>query len=401
MSPGRDGQGTTTPVIARAPAPSEGPAFSRYVDLTMPPGALGPLMEPVLRILASAATRGAVALGKLPVTLGIPDVRAAALLFAGDHGVARQKGVSAFPCEVTAQMVANFVSGGAAMSVLSRRRGMTLDVCDVGVATPLPPSPQRFAQARNVTLHDWNIPREKRGHVDYLFGSRDISEEDALHPDDHQGVFERARVLARTRVEKDGVNVMVLGEMGIGNTTPATALAALLLREDAAAITGVGTGINLIARRHKSDVVRRAVDRFRATHSTATQAFAQGTMEVADAHALLASLGGFELSAMAGAACGAAESGCHVVLDGVICTAAVVPFALVFPELKGWLIAGHRSAEPAHGKLLGLLSLSPLVDLNLRLGEGSGAAVACGLLQDAVALLQEMSTFADAGVSTG
>ena len=105
------------------------------------------------------------ALGRLPVTLGLPGLRAAALLFAGDHGVARQKGVSAFPCEVTAQMVANFVSGGAAMSVLSRRRGMTLDVCDVGVATPLPGNQKDSARAANVTLHDWNIPREKRGRV--------------------------------------------------------------------------------------------------------------------------------------------------------------------------------------------------------------------------------------------
>jgi nicotinate-nucleotide--dimethylbenzimidazole phosphoribosyltransferase len=357
------------------------------------------IFEPVLRILASPAAQAA----SSQVTLS-----PAAFLFAGDHGVAKNRSVSAFPCEVTAQMVANFLSGGAAMAVLARRRGMRLVVCDVGVATPLPARTGRAAAEgsmdptrSDVTFLDWNIPRERRGTGAYAFGARDISEEHALEYADHLAVFERARALAREAATRRGVNLLGLGEMGIGNTTPATAIASVLLREDPSAITGVGTGLAMLARRHKADVVRRCVTRFRSKLPTVALQYSQGRPTLEDAHLLMASLGGFELSAMAGAACGAAEAGCHVLLDGVICTAAVAPYALALPGLSPWLIAGHKSSEPAHAKMLALLNLSPLVDLNLRLGEGTGAAMAVGLLQDAFALLQEMATFSDAGVSGG
>ncbi|MCA2959395.1 MAG: nicotinate-nucleotide--dimethylbenzimidazole phosphoribosyltransferase [Silvanigrellales bacterium] len=381
---------TCAPLDVRAPPQAtDSPAFARYVSLTMPPGAMATLFEPVLRILASPASISSASTG---------GIAPAAFLFAGDHSVAKNKAVSAFPCEVTAQMVANFLAGGAAMSVLARRRGMRLVVCDVGVATPLPNLASKTSDA---TFLDWNVPREKRGVGEYPFGSRDISEENALDFDDHLSVFERGRALAQEAVSRHGVNLLVLGEMGIGNTTPATAIASVLLREDPSSITGVGTGLNIHARRHKTDVVRRCVARFRSKLPTVALQFSQGRPVLEDAHLLLAGLGGFELSAMAGAACGAAEAGCYVVLDGVICTAAIAPFAIAVPSLAPWLIAGHRSAEPAHGKLLSHLALSPLVDLNLRLGEGSGAAMAVGLLQDALALLDTMATFSDAGVSGG
>lgn len=379
------------------PQATDSEAFARYVSLTMPPGAMATLFEPVLRVLASPASQ---VLRELNPT-SQRKLNVAAFLFAGDHSVAKNKAVSAFPCEVTSQMVANFLAGGAAMSVLARRRGMRLVVCDVGVATALPTSASSPSAAKDVTFLDWNVPREKRGIGEYPFGSRDISEENALDFSDHMAVFERGRALAREAVSRHGVNLLVLGEMGIGNTTPATAVTSILLQEDPASITGVGTGLNIHARRHKTDVVRRCVSRFRTNLPSVSLQFSQGKPLLEDAHLLLASLGGFELSAMAGAACGAAESGCYVVLDGVICTAAIAPFAVAVPALAPWLIAGHRSAEPAHSKLLSLLALSPLVDLNLRLGEGSGAAMAVGLLQDAVALLDDMATFQDAGVSGG
>jgi nicotinate-nucleotide--dimethylbenzimidazole phosphoribosyltransferase len=303
-------------------------AQRRYDAKTKPRGSLGRLEEVGCRI---AEIRGFV-----PSSLSSVIVIAA-----GDHGVAREP-VSAYPSDVTAQMVANFEAGGAAVNVLARLAGAELRVVDCGVGT----------------------------------GTANMLEAPAMTEEEAAGLLADGEALA----EELDVDIVALGEMGIGNTTAASALTSALLGFDAEVVCGRGTGIDDAGLARKVDVVRRAV----ALH--------------ADADPLTA-LGGFELAFLAGLAIGCARRDIVVLLDGFITSAAALAAARIEPKVRDVLIASHRSPEPGHTYILDELDLSPLLDLGLRLGEGSGAALALPLLQASIAILEEMATFEQAGVT--
>lgn len=360
---------------------SDASLFRRYLELTMPPGALEALFQPVLKILAQRTQPH-----QEPLKL-------AGLLFAGDHAVARRHGVSAFPAEVTPQMVANIVRGGAAVSQLAQRRAAPLWVCDVGIAQGFD-SLLAIPSNENVHFERANLhgvfPSDGFGE-----GARDITTQAALSLHAHQHCWDVGARLAEEAIRASGCDVVFLGEMGIGNTTPASAISAYLLGMTADACTGRGTGVSDAVWQSKKRVVEMALERVRKDGTVSR------VQSLNDAHVLLQELGGAELSALAGAAWRAAEMGRMVLLDGVIVTAAVAPFAIAEKSFSAWLLASHESAEPVHKSLLHALGLNPLLKLGLRLGEGSGAALAAGLLQDADALLRGMATFSSAGVSSG
>jgi nicotinate-nucleotide--dimethylbenzimidazole phosphoribosyltransferase len=295
---------------------------------TKPRGSLGRLEELGCRI---AEIRGFI-----PTSLDSVIVVAAA-----DHGIARE-GVSAYPQDVTAQMVANFRAGGAAVNVLARRAGADVVIVDAGVGT---------------------------GTASFLEGP-------AMSPDDVTAQLAAGEALA-VGLE---VDVVGLGEMGIGNTTSASALTAALLSLDAANVCGRGTGLDDAGLAHKVDVVRRAV----ALHADADP---------------LTTLGGLEIAFLAGLAIGCARRRIVVLLDGFITGAAALAATRIEPSVRDVLIAAHRSPEPGHAHVLEALGLEPLLDLGLRLGEGSGAALALPLLQASIAILDEMATFESAGVT--
>jgi nicotinate-nucleotide--dimethylbenzimidazole phosphoribosyltransferase len=318
-------------------------ARQAYDEKTKPRASLGRLEELGCRI---AAIRGFV-----PKTLD-----AAIVVAAGDHGVARE-GVSAYPQEVTAQMVANFASGGAAINVLARQAGAKLVLVDAGVATPF-----EHELVRPVRIGP---------------GTANMLDGPAMTAAETQRALEAGSSLADELGELD---VIALGEMGIGNTTSASALTAALLGIDPALVCGRGTGLDDAGVARKVATVRRAVE----LHRGADQ---------------LAALGGFEIAFLAGLARGCARRRIVVLLDGFITGAAALAAVRIEPSVAEVLIASHRSPEPGHALLLAALGLEPLLDLDLRLGEGSGAALALPLLRASIAILAEMATFADAGVT--
>jgi nicotinate-nucleotide--dimethylbenzimidazole phosphoribosyltransferase len=326
-------------VLARIePADSEArDAAGRALDAkTKPRGSLGRLEEVAQRV---AGIRHDPAPGRL---------RAAVVVAAGDHGVASE-GVSAYPQEVTSQMLANFDDGGAAVCVLARIAGARLLVIDAGVGRPTA-----------------NIAEGPA-----------MSQADALQwVEEGIGV---AHGLAR-----DGIGVVAVGEMGIGNTTAAAALCAALLHVSPAATCGKGTGLDEAGVVRKVEVVSRAL---RANELSS------------DPIAALAALGGFELAFLCGLALGAAANHQVVLLDGFIATASALVAVRLAPDAADSMIAAHLSPEPGHRLALDALGLEPLLDLGLRLGEGSGAAVALPLLDASLAILDEMATFESAGVT--
>jgi nicotinate-nucleotide--dimethylbenzimidazole phosphoribosyltransferase len=303
-------------------------AQRRYDAKTKPRGSLGRLEELGCRI---AEIRGFV-----PSSL-----RSVIVVAAADHGVARE-GVSAYPSDVTKQMVANFEAGGAAINVLARRAGAELRVVDAGVGT----------------------------------GTANMLEQPAMTAEQVAKALADGEALA---AELD-VDVVGLGEMGIGSTTSAAALTSALLGLVPELVCGRGTGLDDDGVLRKIDVVRRAV----ALH--------------ADADPLTA-LGGFEIAFLAGLAVGCAQRRIVVLLDGFITAAAALAAVRIDPAVRDVLIASHRSPEPGHAYALEALGLEPLLDLGLRLGEGSGAALALPLLQASIAILEEMATFEQAGVT--
>jgi nicotinate-nucleotide--dimethylbenzimidazole phosphoribosyltransferase len=316
---------------------------------TKPLGSLGRLEDTVCRI---AAVRGSLPPARL---------RAAAVVVAADHGVVAE-GVSAYPQEVTRQMVANFVAGGAAASVLARRAGIPLVVVDAGLAKPLADD---AVQSFGATA------------------SANIALEAAMTLEQAELLVREGRALA-ARLAGDGVELLALGEMGIGNTTIASVLTAALLDEPPGTVCGRGTGIDDDALRRKIKTVERALARHGASRLPL---------------ALLASLGGGEIAFLAGLMIGAAENRLVCVIDGVVVGAAALVASALAPGLPDRLLAGHRSPEPAHALILGRLGLVPLLDLGMRLGEASGALVALSVIDAATALLAEMATFESAGVS--
>jgi nicotinate-nucleotide--dimethylbenzimidazole phosphoribosyltransferase len=284
-------------------------------------------------------------------------------VFAADHGVHAQ-GVTPWPQEVTAQMVANFVAGGAAINVLARQMGASVTVIDVGVASDLDDAP--------------GLSQRKVRH-----GSDDLSLGPALSPDDVERALDIGADVATTLVES-GAHALVTGEMGIANTTPAAAVIAALTGRAAAEVTGRGAGIDDETLARKTVVIERALSRV-----------APG----ADGRTVLSEVGGLEIAALAGFIVGGASRRVPVVVDGVIAGAALLVANDLCPGALAYVFAGHRSTEPGATAVLDHLGLEPLLDLGMRLGEGSGACLALPVIEAAARVLGEMATFDSAGVA--
>ncbi len=285
------------------------------------------------------------------------------VVFAADHGIAAQ-GVSAYPPEVTRQMVLNFLAGGAAVSVLARLHGIAVTVADCGVAAEFDAHPQ---------LRRLKVEGAERGTADASRGPAMSAAQCAA-----------AVVNGRRLVASLPGNVLLLGEMGIGNSSAAALLMARLTREPLQACVGRGTGLDDAGLAHKCSMLQRAL---------AANAEAGAPLQA------LAALGGLEIASMVGAVQQAGAEGRVIVVDGFITTAAVAVAAALQPALLQRCVFAHRSQETGHARWLQQLGASPLLDLDLRLGEGSGAALAWPLLESACRLLDEMASFASAGVS--
>jgi nicotinate-nucleotide--dimethylbenzimidazole phosphoribosyltransferase len=326
-------------------------AVARQGQLTKPAGSLGRLEELGVWI---AACQG--------VCPPRPFARPRVVVFAGDHGVA-QHGVSAYPPEVTGQMVANFMVGGAAVNVLAAAAGATVRVVDMAVAGD---------------THDRIAQHKVRS------GSGVIDREDALTQEQAVQAVDAGRRIADEEID-GGADLLVAGDMGIGNTTPAAVLIAALTGAEPVAVVGRGTGIDDRAWMRKAATIRDALRRARKVSG--------------DPVALLRTSGGADLAAMAGFLAQAAVRRTPVVLDGMVVGSAAAVADQLAPGARRWWVAGHRSVEPAHTLVLDHLQLRPLLDLDMRLGEGSGAVVALPMVLMAARILTEMATFGDAGVS--
>jgi nicotinate-nucleotide--dimethylbenzimidazole phosphoribosyltransferase len=327
-------------------------ARARQATLTKPPGSLGRLEELALQ-LASITGRSQ------------PSVaRKAVIIIAGDHGVTAE-GVSAYPAAVTPQMVLNFIHGGAAINVLARQAGARVIVVDVGVASELRPQPGLV------------VRKVAPGTANMLRGP----------------AMTRAQAEAALQVGLEtiaaevnfGLDLVATGDMGIGNTTASTAIVAALTGRPVAALTGRGTGVDDAGLARKVAVIQ--------------QALAVNQPNPHDALDVLAKVGGLEIAGLVGVILGAAARRVPVVIDGFISGAAALVAARLAPAVTGYLIAGHQSVEIGHAVVLEQLGLRPLLCLDLRLGEGTGAALAFHLVEAAARLLSEMATFAEAGIS--
>jgi nicotinate-nucleotide--dimethylbenzimidazole phosphoribosyltransferase len=329
-------------------------AEQRQLQLTKPTGALGRL--------ETLSTWVAGVRGQCPPP---PFERCRVVIFAGDHGVAAS-GVSAYPPEVTAQMVLNFVSGGAAVNAMARAAGATVRVVDMAVSADVP-----------------GVPPEVSAHK-VRQGSGNIAVEDALTRDEVEAAFAAGIAIADEEID-GGADLLIPGDMGIGNTTPAAALIGLLGSRDAGTVTGRGTGVDDEAWIRKAAAVRDAMRRGRPVKADQLQ--------------LLATVGGADFAAMTGFLLQASLRRTPVILDGLISGAcAMVAHRIAYRAAKWWQ-AGHKSVEPAHEVVLARLQLEPLLDYQLRLGEGTGALLALPIIRAAQATLTEMATFDEAGVS--
>jgi len=328
------------------------PELRRIIDMkTKPPGSLGRLESLALQI------------GVIQRTTKPRIERPAMIVFAGDHGIAAE-GVSPYPQEVTAQMVANFLSGGAAINALSRSVGMALEIVDAGVATPIP--------------IDHGYERLSLG-----LGTRNFAHEAAMSRDTALEAI--ARGAARVRHHASlGTNVIGFGEMGIANTSAAACLMSRLCALPIDECVGRGTGLDDRGLAHKRDVLARAL----AKHASG-----------GDAIDTLAMFGGFEIAMMTGAYLAAAEAGMTVLVDGFIASSALLVASKIAPDVLDYCVFAHASNEAGHRRMLAHFDAAPLLQLDLRLGEGTGAALALPLLRAAVACVDEMASFDSAGVS--
>lgn len=329
----------------------EAQALARQAQLTKPPGSLGALESAAVR-LAALQHQPRPALDRVWISV-----------FAADHGVAAE-GVSAFPQAVTGEMVRNFAGGGAAISVLARELGATLDVVNLGTVN----DPGEIAGVRRAIV---------------AAGSANFCERPAMSAAQLQAALDAGADSVRL-ARADGAQLYIGGEMGIANTTAATALACALLGVAPTELAGAGTGLDAAGIAHKAAVVARAL----ALHADASEARER-----------LRRLGGFEIAALSGAFIAAAQAGLPVLVDGYIATVAALAATRINPGVRDWLLFAHRSHERGHGLLLEALDAQPLLDLGMRLGEASGAAVAVPVLRLACALHNGMVTFAQAGVS--
>jgi len=321
-------------------------------QLTKPPGSLGQL-EMLAEWLAARQGTERPAADRLAITV-----------FAADHGLASE-GVSAFPQAVTGEMVKNFAHGGAAISVLARELGAKLEVVNLGTLKDTGPLP---------------------GVIDTRLGpgTANALHEAAMSTEQLQAALAAGRgAVARTKDK--GSQLFIGGDMGIGNTASATACACALLDLPAAALTGPGTGLDAAGVARKAALIQQALDRHRESLGEPLE--------------ILRRLGGFEIAALTGSYIACAQHRLPVLVDGFITSAAALLAVRIQPGTRDWLLFCHRSAEPGHARILEALGAEPLLDLGLRLGEGSGAAAAVPLLRLACALHNGMATFADAGVS--
>jgi nicotinate-nucleotide--dimethylbenzimidazole phosphoribosyltransferase len=328
-------------------------AEQRQARLTKPRGSLG--------VLETVAVR----LAGLQRTNRPQASRAAIVLFAGDHGVAAQ-GVSAYPSAVTVEMLKNFAAGGAAISVLARELGAPLTVVDAGTMGEAP--------IAGVTV---DKPRR---------GTRDFSAEPALTAEEVAFALAAGK-RAVMRATAQGADILLFGDMGIGNTTSAAAVAAALLGRAPAELVGAGTGLDAAGVAHKADVIARAFARHGLPRPGAS------------AEEVLSAVGGLEIAALAGATVAAAQAGIPVLVDGFIVTVAALAAVRLNPSSRAWLFFSHRSAEKGHGIVLDALEADAILDLGLRLGEGSGAAIALSVIRLALSLHNGMATFEEAHVS--
>lgn len=326
-------------------------ARARHLTLTKPATSLGRLEELGVWISSCQET--------CPPR---PLDRARVVVFAGDHGVA-EHGVSAFPREVTLQMADNIVGGGAAVSVLARMAGATVRVADMAMSAERPGG-----------LDDHKIRRS----------SGSIDREDALTPEEVRAAIAAGRRIADEEVDS-GADLLIAGDLGIGNTTPATVLTCLITGREPVELVGRGTGIDDEGWMRKIAAIRDAM--FRASG------------DLRDPVAMLRKVGGADLAAMAGFLAQAAIRKTPCLLDGSVVTSAALMAEAMAPGSRQWWAAGHRSAEPAHTAALTYLSLDPILEHSMRLGEGSGAVAALPVVHNAVAILTQMATFADAGVA--
>jgi nicotinate-nucleotide--dimethylbenzimidazole phosphoribosyltransferase len=327
-------------------------ARSRQDMLTKPQGSLGRLEELSIKL---AGIQGR----------PIPQIRQKAVItMVGDHGVVAE-GVGNWPQEVTAQMVYNFLAGGAGINVLARQVGARVVVVDMGVAAELKNHPQLIVKK-------------------VAFGSQNMCLGPAMTTEQAARAIESGIEVVETELAK-GLDIVGTGDMGIGNTTASSAICAAMTGKPVAELTGRGTGISDEQLAHKIEVVKRALE--------VNQPDRQKPLEV------LAKVGGFEIGGLVGVMLAAVAYRIPVVIDGFISGAAALIATALAPRLRDFLIAAHVSAEAGHKLLLKHLGLKPLVDLNMRLGEGTGAALGIFLAEAAAKILAEMATFGEAGVS--
>ena len=327
-------------------------ARARHDQLTKPPGSLGRLEPLGVRLASIYGTPR-------------PRVRGKGVaVFAADHGVT-EAGVSAFPKEVTAQMVTNFLRGGAAINALAGVADASLLVVDVGVEADL--EPHASLLSRKVAP-----------------GTKNMVDEPAMTLEEVERACEVGVEVAQKLI-REGATLLAGGEMGIGNTTGVSALTAVLTGRNVREVTGRGTGVNDERLAHKVRVIERALEKHQLDPARALDA--------------LAKVGGLEIAALTGFYLGAAAQRVPVVLDGFIATSAALVAAALSPNIKDYLFASHLSQEPGHERQLAHLGLEPLFAFDMRLGEGSGAVLAFGILESAAAVLADMATFAEAGVA--
>jgi nicotinate-nucleotide--dimethylbenzimidazole phosphoribosyltransferase len=330
-------------------------AAERQARLTKPPGSLGRL-ETLAEHVAGITGEDRPRLERRLVVVA-----------AGDHGVTRQ-GVSAYPPEVTGQMVANFLGGGAAINVLAEHAGARVRIVDAGVASATPENPYLVRLRLRPGTHDIT-----RGPA----MSRELAA---------RAIVEGIALLEAERAG-EGADIVACGEMGIGNSTSAAAIVAAVTGRPPRAVTGRGTGID--------------DERFEAKVAAVERSLDINQVDPSDGVGLLAGLGGFEIGVLAGVYLGAAADRVPAVVDGLISGAAALIAVAIEPEVRAYLIASHQSVEAGHAATLEHLGLEPLLDLGMRLGEGTGAALGISLCVAACRLLDEMATFEEAGVSEG
>ncbi len=341
------------PTIAPLNADSAARAAAHQAQLTKPAGSLGELEALSIQLA-----------GIYGVDHPRPDHKAV-IVMAGDHGVARS-GVSAYPVEVTPQMVHNILNGGAAINVLARLANARVTVVDVGVAVDLPALPGLVLRK-------------------VAYGTRNMLTEPAMTRAEAEAAINVGIEVVTDQVHQ-GINLIATGDMGIGNTTPSSAITALYSGLPVKDVVGRGTGVDDAGLVRKIQAIESAL----ALHNPDPE----------DAMDVLCKIGGLEIAGIAGVIIGAAANHVPVVVDGFISTAAALIAARLVPGVQPYMIGAHQSVEIGHQTLLKLLQLRPLLNLNLRLGEGTGAALAFHLIDAAAAILNEMATFASAGVST-